>query len=245
MSPAAGTAWRNIFGSDPDSLEQNLALARASYKPWDWLDLSARGSSVRTRNVKEFSFTIAASDQAGGGLRAAIGPTIHVVADGAYVSYRRLGSNERVQDFSTTIGASWLHARGWMQANVSRFSPGEFPVVNYPHADRESAFLAGEFDVFRNLRVFAGGEAFRGNLDPARAAESPVRVPESSGGRGFGGVRVNFAGRTSVAIRLEEGDRRTRRSPLRHFRRQRYRRAQRGTANARRPGHQLLPRVAA
>src|SRR5688572_2117209 len=60
------TAWRNIFGSDPDSLEQNLALARASYKPWDWLDLSVRGSSVRTRNVKEFSFTIAASDQAGG-----------------------------------------------------------------------------------------------------------------------------------------------------------------------------------
>ena len=206
------TAWRNIFGSDPDSLEQNLALARGSYKRWDWLDLSVRGSSVRTRNVKEFSFTIAASDQAGGGLRAAIGPTVHVVADGAYVSYRRLGSNERVQDFSTTIGASWLHARGWMQANVSRFSPGEFPVVNYPHADRESAFLAGEFDVFRNFRVFAGGEAFRGNLDPERAAESPVRVPESSGGRGFGGVRVNVAGRASVAIRVEEGGRRTRRS---------------------------------
>ena len=54
------TAWRNIFGSDPDSLEQNVALARATHKAFDWLDVNLRGSSIRTRNLKEFPFTIAA-----------------------------------------------------------------------------------------------------------------------------------------------------------------------------------------
>ena len=206
------TAWRNIFGSDPDTLDQNVALARASHKPYGWLDLNLRASSVRTRDVKEFTFTIADSDQAGGGLRAALGSTLHVVADGGYVRYRRPGSTERVDDFSTTLGVSFLHSRGWVQANASRFSPGEFPVVTYPYVDREVAFLAGELDVFKRLRVFAGGEAFRGNLDPERAAQGPVRLSESSGGRGFGGVRMNLFGRTTLALRIDEGDRRTRRS---------------------------------
>ena len=206
------TAWRNIFGSDPDSLEQNVALARATHKAFDWLDVNVRGSSIRTRNLKEFPFTIAASDQAGAGVRVGLGPTLHVVADGGYVGYRRVGSNERLHDYSATAGASFLHSRGWLQGNVSRFSPGEFPVVNYPLADRETAFAAGELDVVRNLRVFAGLEAFRGNLDPARAAASPVRIPETAGERGFGGVRVTFLGRNSLALRVEQGDRRTRRN---------------------------------
>ena len=206
------TAWRNIFGSDPDTLKQNVALLRATHKPLDWLDLNARASVVRTTDVKEFVFTVADSDQAGAGMRVAIGPSFHVVADGAYVHYRRIGSTERLHDYSATAGASFLHSRGWLQGNVARFSPGDFPVVNYPLADRESAFLAGELDVWRFLRVFAGGEAFRGNLDPEGAAQTPVRVPETEGMRGFGGVRVNFFGRTSVAVRVEDGDRRTRRT---------------------------------
>ena len=206
------TAWRNIFGSDPDSLEQNIALARATHKAFDWLDVNLRGSSIRTRNLKEFPFTIAASDQAGAGVRVGLGPTLHVVADGGYVGYRRVGSSERLHDYSATAGTSFLHSRGWIQGNVSRFSPGEFPVLNYPLADRETAFAAGELDVVRNLRVFAGWEAFRGNLDPARAAASPVRIPETAGERGFGGVRVTFLGRNSLALRVEHGDRRTRRN---------------------------------
>ena len=206
------TAWRNIFGSDPDTLNQKLALARVGHRLFDWLEVNARGSSIRTEDVKEFPFLIAASDQAGGGLRAAIGPSFHVVADGGYVSYRRRGTDQRLNDFSAALGASLLLSRGWVQGNVSRFSPGEFPVVNYPHADRESAFLAGEIDVLRNLRVFAGAEAFRGNLDPSRAAASPVRLSENSGERGFGGIRANFFGRTTFSLRIDEGDRRTRRN---------------------------------
>lgn len=211
------TAWRNIFGSDPDTLEQNIALARATHRAFDWLDVNVRGSSIRTRNLKEFAFTIAASDQAGAGVRVAIGPMLHIVADGGYVGYRRIGSTERLHDYSATGGVSFLHSRGWIQGNVSRFSPGEFPVVNYPLADRESAFAAGEIDVFRRLRVFGGWEAFRGNLDPARAAESPVRIPETEGQRGFGGVRVTFLDRNSLSVRLEQGDRRTRRTTFGSF----------------------------
>ena len=206
------TAWRNIFGSDPDTLGQNVALARATHKAFNWLNVNVRASSIRTRDVKEFNYTIAASDQAGGGIHATIGPTLHVVADGGYVSYRRFGSNERLHDFSTTVGASFVHARGWLQANVSRFSPGEFPVVNYSLADRQSAFLAGELDVFRSVRVLGGWEAFRGNLDPGRAALSRVLIPETDGSRAFGGLRANFLGHTSVAVRFERGDRRTRRN---------------------------------
>ena len=206
------TAWRNIFGSDPDTLGQRLGLARASHQVFPWLDVNMRASSIRSNSIKEFPLRISGSDQAGGGARAAVNPSLHLVADGAYVSYTRAGSNERLHDFSTTIGASLLHSRGWLQGNVSRFSPGEFPVINYPHADRESAFLAGELDVFRNLRVFGGGEAFRGNLDPERAAVATTRIPETSGGRAFAGIRVNFLGRTTLALRVDEGDRRTRRN---------------------------------
>ena len=206
------TAWRNIFGSDPDTLDQNLGLARAGYRAKDWLDVNVRASSIRTENVKEFTFSVAASDQAGGGIRAAIGPSMYVVADAGYVNYRNVGESERIHDFSATVGTSVVHSRGWFQANASRFSPGEFPVLNYPHADRESAFAAAEFDVFRNLRVFGGGEVFRGNLDPSRAASTLMRIPETAGGRGFGGLRVRLFGSTALSVRLDDGDRRTRRS---------------------------------
>ena len=206
------TAWRNIFGSDPDTLGQNLGLARASYKAFDWLDVNVRASSVRTRNVKEFPFSIAASDQAGAGFRAAVGSSLYLVADGGYVNYRNVGADERLHDFSATVGASWLHSRGWLQANASRFSPGEFPVLNYPHIDRESAFAAAEFDLLKNVRVFGGAEVFRGNLDPARAASTLSRPPETSGGRGFGGLRLRLFGQTAMSVRIDDGDRRTRRS---------------------------------
>ena len=206
------TAWRNIFGSDPDTLDQNLGLVRAGYKAYDWLDVNVRASSIRTQNVKEFPFSIAASDQAGGGIRASVGPSVYLVADGGYVNYRNVGSDQRLHDFSATIGASLVHSRGWVQTNASRFSPGEFPVINYPHADRESAFAAAEFDVLKNLRIFGGGEAFRGNLDPTRTASTLFRPPETSGGRGFGGIRLRLFGQTAMSVRVDDGDRRTRRS---------------------------------
>ena len=205
------TAWRNIFGSDPDTLGQDVALLRAGHRAFDWLEISARASRVRTRNTKEFSHVISASDQAGAGVRLNIGPMLYVVGDGSYIAYRRVGSNELVHDGSFTGGASFLHARGWLQVNTSRFSPGDFPVINYSLIDRATTFAAGEQDLFKRLRVFGGWERFRGNLDPLRSTTSAGMQPETSGTRAFGGIRVNFD-RTSFAVRLEEGDRRTTRN---------------------------------
>jgi cell division septation protein DedD len=205
------TAWRNIFGSDPDTLGQNVALLRGGIRAFDWLEVSARASSVRTRNTKEFTHTISQSEQAGVGFRASLGPMLYVVADGSYVAYKRVGSNELVHDGSMTAGASFLHSRGWIQVNASRFSPGDFPVINYSLVDRRATFAAGEQDLFKRLRVFGGWENFRGNLDPARAATGTVLAPETSGMRAFGGIRLNLD-RTSVAVRFEQGDRKTKRT---------------------------------
>lgn len=202
------TAWRNIFGTDSDTLGQDVALARAAHAPVHWLEVNARASRVRTRNIKEFTFTIAASDQAGLGARVTAGP-LQVVADGGIVQYRRAGSAERIRDASMMAGASLLLARGWLQANASRFSPGDLPLLNYPWLDRETAFAAGEFDLTGRVRVFGGWERFRTNLDPARAGVGGVFQPESTGDRGFGGVRLHLGGRSSVSLRVEDGDRRS------------------------------------
>jgi cell division septation protein DedD len=205
------TAWRNIFGSDPDTLGQDVALLRAGHRFARWFEVNARASHVRTRNTKEFTHTIAASDQAGAGFRLTVGPMLYIVGDGSYNAYKRVGSTELVHDGSYTGGASLLHARGWLQVNTSRFSPGDFPVINYTLIDRETTFAAGEQDLFKRFRVFGGWERFRGNLDPLRAAGSTARAPETSGTRAFGGIRLNFE-RNSFALRLEEGDRRTKRN---------------------------------
>ncbi len=202
------TAWRNIFGTDSDTLGQDVALARAAHSPVRWLEMSARASRVRTRNLKEFTFTIAASDQVNLGARATAGP-LQLVADGGLVQYRRAGSEEPVRDASMMAGASLLLARGWLQVNGSRFSPGDFPLLNYPLVDRETAFAAGEFDLTRHVRLFGGWERFRTNLDPSRAASARFAQPESTGDRGFGGVRLHLGGRSSLSVRVEEGDRRS------------------------------------
>jgi hypothetical protein len=202
------TAWRNIFGTDPDALGQDVALARAAHKPLDWLEVNARASRIRTANVREFSFTIAASDQAGAGARVTAGP-LQFVADGGIVSYRRAGSAERHRDASLMAGASLLLARGWLQVNGSRFSPGEFPLLNYPLTDRQTAFAAGEYDVSKHVRVFGGWERFRSNLDPERSGVGEIPQPESIGDRGFGGLRLRIGGRNSIAFRVEDGDRRS------------------------------------
>ena len=40
------TAWRNLFGTDPDTLDQQIIVGRASHKPTDRLELSTRASHV-------------------------------------------------------------------------------------------------------------------------------------------------------------------------------------------------------
>jgi hypothetical protein len=201
------TAWRNIFGTDPQTLEQGVGLGRASYRATSWLEVSARASRVRTDNLKEFSYSVQASDQVGGGVKVTLTPSIYVVGDGSYVTYRRIGSDVRERDGSGMVGLSWLHRRGWVQVNASRFSPGDFPVLNAPLPDRASLFAAGDYDLLPRVRVFAGADVFKANLYPLDSLASARPVPRSTGSREFGGVRLQLTSRSTVTLRGEWGDR--------------------------------------
>ena len=69
-------------------------------------------------------------------------------------------------DGSFLAGTNVLLPRGWIQFNVARFSPGDFPAMNDPLHDRESAFVAAEYDVWSSVRVFGGVDAIKTNIDP-------------------------------------------------------------------------------
>ena len=198
------TAWRNIFGTDPDALGQTVGLARASYQIVPRLQLTARASRVRTTDLKEYTRTIDASDQAGGGFRLSVTPSLHLVGDGSYVHYRATGATKSVRDYSYLGGAHLLLGRGWLQVNASRFSPGDLPVLNATLQDREGVFSAGEYDFFNRLRLFGGWETIDTNIHPTGTA---LLRPVSGATRQFAGVRVRIAGRTSLSVRREEGDR--------------------------------------
>jgi hypothetical protein len=200
------TAIRNVFGTDTETLDQTLAIGRGSRRLSDRVELSTRMSFIRTRDLREYRFTIADSDQAGGGARFALTPSIQLVGDASVVGYRRRGSTEREMDGSALAGVSVLLARGWLQANASRFSPGELPILSQPFADRQTLYAAGEYDLFNRIRVFGGWEAFRANLDESALAGSPP----TDGSRGFGGVRVPIGTKSSASVRVEDGDRRAR-----------------------------------
>jgi cell division septation protein DedD len=201
------TAWRNIFGTDPDTLAQTLGMIRGSYKMSDRLEVLGRISRIQTSSLREFSFDIADSRQAGGGFRFTLVPAVQLIADGSYVLYRRLDSNVQVPDGSYLTGASFLLPHGWVQVNVSRFSPGEFPAMNDPMHDRESTFAAGEYDVWTRATLFGGWEMVRINIDPDRTLPASANLPQQTAKRGFGGMRVRFGTRSNVTLRLEEGGR--------------------------------------
>ncbi|HEX5473680.1 MAG TPA: SPOR domain-containing protein [Vicinamibacterales bacterium] len=198
------TAWRNIFGSSPDPLDQALGLATLSYKLSPRLQLLGRASHVRTTNLKEFTRRIDASDEAGAGLRYELTPSVHLVADGGWVDYRATGATHDAQDVSYLFGTHVLLSRGWIQANVSRFSPGEFPVLNAPLQDRSGAFAGGEYDLFSRMRVFGGWETIASNLEPAGVS---LAIPQSTVDRGYAGVRVRMGDRSTVSVRLDDGGR--------------------------------------
>jgi hypothetical protein len=202
-----GTAWRNIFGSDADTLDQSILGGYMTRHANDRLDITARASRIRNRNLDEFSFNIAASDQAGGGVRYVVTPALQVIADGAAVRYRRVGAAATETDGSGLVGLHWLHARGWVQANVSRFSPGDTPTITSPLPDRAGQYIAGEFDVLRRLRLFGTWEAYRSNLDASAARAAGLVVPRTSGTRQSGGIRATFGPRSALTLRAESGDR--------------------------------------
>jgi hypothetical protein len=204
------TAWRNLYGTDADTLDQGIALGRMSHRATDRLELSTRASHVRTGDLKQYTSSIDASDQAGAAARWIVTPTLHVVGDGGIVYYRRRGAVDRELDGSGLAGASFLLPRGWVQVNAARFSPGEMPILNQPLTDRQSVFAAGEYDAFARVRVFGGWEAFRFNLDPQPSGTSARARATNEGTRGFAGIRTPIGDRSSVALRIETGDRRAR-----------------------------------
>ena len=79
------TAWRNLYGSDADTLDQDIALGRGSYKATDRVELSARASRVRTGDLKDYYSTIEESDQGGGAARWIVTPSLQLVGDGGVV----------------------------------------------------------------------------------------------------------------------------------------------------------------
>jgi len=202
-----GTAWRNIFGTDPDTMAQTLGLVRGAFKPWDRVEVLGRVSRIRTSDLREFSFSIADSKQAGGGVRVIAVPSVQLVADASFVEYRRVGSNVQVRDGSYFAGASILMPKGWMQFNAARFSPGEFPALNDPLHDRQTAFGAGEYDFGSRVRVFAGVESVRTNIDPDLTLPASASLPRTTATRGFGGLRFQLGPQSAVTLRIEEGDR--------------------------------------
>ena len=201
------TALRNIFGTDPDALGQSLALGRFSRQLTGRVEVTARGSHVRTGNMKEFPRTIDASDQAGGGVRVLLTPSMHLIADGTFVHYRATGALEAVNDYSYLAGAHFLLSRGWVQLNATRFSPGDLPVLNATLQDRSGLFSAGEYDLSSRVRLFGGWDTLDTNIKPTGSA---LLRPVADATREFGGVRVRVAPRTTMTLRLEDGDRQSR-----------------------------------
>jgi hypothetical protein len=204
------TAWRNIFGNDPKGLGQTVGIGHITRRLGARFEVSAHGSRIRTTSLDEFSYTVEATDQLGGGTRVLLSPSLQLVADGSFVSYRRTGTSSRERDGSYMGGLNWLHSRGWVQLNASRFSPGDFPALNNPLADREQVFAAAEYDLFSRTRISGGWERFRTNLDPEASAASTQPTPQTAGDRGFGGVRVQLTSRSTLAFRGEQGDRESR-----------------------------------
>jgi hypothetical protein len=197
------TAWRSIFGNDPDTLAQWIGALNGSYRLTDRLELLGRASRIRTSGLEEFAFSIADSRQAGGGLRFVLSPSIELIGDGSFVQYRRRDSGVQERDGSFLAGANVHLPRGWLQINASRLSPGEFPVMNDPLHDRQGVFVAGDYDVSSRARVFGGGEVLRTNLNPSE--QGAADLPRNSGSRAFGGIRVVVGSSSSVAVRVEEG----------------------------------------
>jgi hypothetical protein len=73
--------------------------------------------------------------------------------------------------------------------------------------DRQTAFGAGEYDFGSRLRVFAGVERVRTNIDPDLALPASASLPRTTATRGFGGLRFRLGPQSAVTFRIEDGDR--------------------------------------
>jgi cell division septation protein DedD len=200
------TAMRNIFGSQPDPLDQRTGLVRVSHWMTPRLRVAARASKIRTRDLGEFPHFISNSTSAGASVTVRPTSNLQLVAEGSYSWYRRRGADAPERDPSGLVGAIWAHRRGWVQLTAQRFSPGAFPVLNYQYRDQEGLFAVGEYTV-GPVRLFGGGNTTRTNLDPLASVKAGSTLPRTTAQRAFGGVRFPLTDRTTVTLRYEDGTR--------------------------------------
>ncbi|MGE5815946.1 MAG: SPOR domain-containing protein, partial [Acidobacteriota bacterium] len=201
------TALRNIFGTDPQAVDQNVAQFQAKVRSTPRVEWLAHGSRVRSGNTYPYTSYTDASADAGGGVRVRPIPTFELTGDAGLSSFQRHGSSAHERSVTALVGGKWALSRGWLEVNAQRFSPGYFAVINTPYIDRAGGFVAGELEVAAPLRVFGGAEAYRTNLDPIDAAAATVAMPRGLAERAFAGARLHIGGRNFLTLRTEQGDR--------------------------------------
>ena len=192
--PGAGRSGATSSAAILESLDQTILGGRVDAS----CERSPRPERPRfahpqSRTSAEYTNTIAASDQAGGGVRYVVTSSMQVIADGSAVSVppRRI---HRAR-------ARWLRA-GWPPlAAQPRMAPGQcVAVLARRNADAElaAARIARDSSSPGNsissgeLRVFGGWEAFRRISIRARRWPPAIQLPRNSGTRQFGGVRTTM-----------------------------------------------------
>ena len=201
------TAQRNIFGTDTVAVGQQLYQAYAEHRPSGRLDVYGRGAHVRNGTVQTYPALVDTSTDVSGGARYRVTPSIAVAAEAGYAQFRRRGSSTVEHAPSAVAGATWSVPRGWLQLNAHYLPIGYFPTINFPYSDRDGVFAAGEWDAHRLVRLFAGAEFARTNLDEPASAEASAGVAPGTQTRGYGGVRVRVGARSLVSVRVEDGGR--------------------------------------
>jgi hypothetical protein len=207
LTAGRSTVQRNIFGFEAEPLGQTMVAGQIGHKVSSRVEVVGRASRVRTTDLEEFTYLVRSGDNAGAGIRVAAKPTLQLIADAGYVSFRRIGSDTWERQPSVLFGARWSGPRGWLQANAHRFSTGEFTAINYPHNDREGLFAAGEYQVAKRVKAYGAWDLFRTNLDPAAADRSAAASPSARGVRAYGGLRVRLNSHLFVGVRVEDGAR--------------------------------------
>ena len=159
MVAGRGTVWRNIFGSDPDKYRPDDRGGPGDAPRQRATRRECHTSRIRTADLGEFTNTIAASDQAGGGVRYVVTPAIQVIGDGSVVWSRRDGRD-------TAGGAG-------------RFRAGGPPLAAQPPAGlqvRRVAVLARRLAHAHRRRCPIGRERFAGwRAGPGEARCGRVR----------------------------------------------------------------------
>ncbi len=198
------TLLRDLFAANAEVLGQTLFVARGNHKASERVELVAHVSSVRTEDLKEYSYEIKAGEDAGAGVRFNVSNRVQLIADAGVTSYVRKGEDTRQQKATFLAGARWSDKQGWVQVDAYQFAPGNFSVVNNPYDDRRGLFAGGEYALSR-LRIFGGWDLFRRNLEPG----VETSYGEGVSSRAYAGVRFPINSHLFLGGRVEDGARTT------------------------------------